>query len=118
MEALKCYSLYGSKITDGITVSDFESVVTVEPSVTKIKQAVLQTLPIVAKCAQKGVIDFRRIAGYSLSFVHEVTGKSTLSKAMTEQLHFHFHFPFHIQLVFSMCDCILTGLTVCSWSAV
>ena len=81
MEALKCFSLYGNKITDGITVSDFESVVTVDPSATKIKQAVLQTLPVVAKCAQKGIIDFRRIAGYSLSFVHEVTGKATLSKA-------------------------------------
>lgn len=80
MEALKCYSLYGSKITDGITVTDFESIVTVTPAVSKIKQAVMQTIPVVAKCAQKGVLDFRRIAAYSLTFLHEVTGKATHSK--------------------------------------
>lgn len=81
MEALKCFSLEGGKVTEGITVADFESIVTVTPSVAKIKLAVLQTMPVVSKCAQKGVSDYRRIAGVSLSFIHEVTGKSTVSKA-------------------------------------
>lgn len=81
MEALKCFSLAGDSVTEGITVDDFESVVTVTPAVAKIKLAVLQTLPVVSKCAQKGVSDYRRLAGISLSFIHEVTGKSPVSKS-------------------------------------
>ena len=81
MEALKCFSLSGDKVTEGIAVDDFESIVTVTPAVAKIKLAVLQTLPVVSKCAQKGVSDYRRMAGISLSFIHEVTGKSPVSKA-------------------------------------
>ena len=40
------------------------------------------------------------------------------SRTRLSNFTFHFHFSFHIQLVFSMCDCVLMGLTVCSWSAV
>lgn len=81
MESLNCYSLYESKITPGIAVDDFESIITVEPGTPVIKQAVLETSPILDKTAQKFLTDFRLMAGMSLTFIHEVTGKSTKSKS-------------------------------------
>ena len=82
MEALKCYSLIGNKVADGIRVADFESIVTVSHSTTSVKQAVLQTMPVVASDAQTGIKeDFQHMASLSLSFIHEVTGKTTITKS-------------------------------------
>ena len=80
MESLSCYTLYENTITAGITVNDFESIVTVEPGTTVVKQASLQTQPVVDKVAQKDIGDFRYLAGVSLSFLHVVTGKTKKSK--------------------------------------
>ena len=80
MESLSCYSLYESKITAGITVNDFESIVTVSPDTIVVKHAAIQTEPVVDKISQKNIGDFRHVAGVSLSFLHEVVGKSTKSK--------------------------------------
>ena len=77
MESLSCYSLYENTITAGIAVDDFESIITVDPETTVVKQVSLQTDPVVEKIAQKDIGDFRYLAGVSLSFLHEVTGKST-----------------------------------------
>ena len=80
MESLSCYSLYENTITAGIRVDDFESIITVSPETAVVKQVSLQTDPIVEKVAQKDIGDFRYLAGVSLSFLHEVTGKPKKAK--------------------------------------
>jgi len=80
LESLSCYSLYENTITAGITVGDFESVITVSPDTAVVKQAALQTEPVVAKVAQKDIGDFRYLAGVSMTFLHEITGKTKKSK--------------------------------------
>ena len=82
MEALKCYTLNGTKVVNGIKVTDFESIVTADSSTTVIKQAVLQTMPVVHPATLDGSKnDFQRITSLSLNFIHEVTGKATIAKS-------------------------------------
>lgn len=80
MESLSCYSLYEDTITAGIAVADFESVITVDPDTTVVKQAAIQTEPVVEQIAQQNIGDFRYLAGVSISFLREVVGKPKRSK--------------------------------------
>ena len=82
MEALKCYTLNGNKVVSGIKVADFESIMTTDPSTTMIKQAVLQTMPVVGSGTMtRTKSDFQNLTSLSLNFIHEVTGKATIAKS-------------------------------------